>query len=92
VAHKAASRAAPAGAIDAIRDVTPPTGGSSSSSPSLDDWHEFCELVHGADKACQHFSDATREVSRLECYLEAVRVALEASERETTAVPSCCQR
>ena len=76
----------PAGPIDAARAVPPPIGGSSSSSSSSDDRHEFPELVRGADEACQHYSDATREVSRLERCLDAVWVALEASERETAVL------
>ena len=76
----------PAGAIDAARAVTSPTRGSSSSLSSSNDWREFCELVCGADEAHQRFFDATHEVSRLECCLVAVRVALEASERETADV------
>jgi len=59
--------------------MTPPIGGSRSSSSSSDDRHEFHELVHGVDEACQRYSDATHEVSRLECCLDAIRVALEAS-------------
>lgn len=57
----------------------------SSSLSSLDDRCEFHELVCAADEACQHYSDATREVGSLEHCLDAVRVALEASEMETTA-------
>jgi hypothetical protein len=38
------------------------------------------------DEARQRYSDATHEVSQLERYLDAIRVALEASERETTTV------
>ena len=38
------------------------------------------------DEAHQRYSDATREASRLECCLDTIRVALEASERETTTV------
>jgi len=57
--------------------------GSSSSSSTSNDWREFHELVRGADEAHQCYSDATREVSRLECCLNAIRVALEASERES---------
>jgi hypothetical protein len=57
---------------------------SSSSSSSLEDQREFHELVHGADEAHQRYSDTTHEVSWLERCLEAVWVALEASERETT--------
>jgi hypothetical protein len=50
----------------------------------LEDQREFHELVHGADEAHQRYSDTTHEVSWLERCLEAVWVALEASERETT--------
>jgi chromosome segregation ATPase len=64
--------------------MTLPIGGSSSSSSSSDDRCEFHELDRGADEARQHYSDATREVSRLERCLDAIRVALEALERETT--------
>ena len=63
--------------------MTLPIGGSSSSSSSLDDRREFHELVRGADEAHQRYSDATHEVSRLEHYLDTVRVALETLERET---------
>ena len=66
--------------------MTPPTGGSSSSSSFSDDQREFYELVHGVDEARQRYSDATSEVSWLEHCLDAIRVALEASERETTAM------
>jgi hypothetical protein len=51
----------------------------------LDDRCEFCELVRGANEGHQRYSDATREVSRLERCLEAIWVALEASKRETAA-------
>ena len=70
------------GAIDAAHIVTPSTRGLSSSSSSLDDGYEFHELIRGVDEARQRFSDATREVSRLERCLEAIWVSLEASERE----------
>jgi hypothetical protein len=50
----------------------------------LDDYQEFHELVHMVDEACQRYSNTTREVGRLERCLEAVGVALAASERETT--------
>jgi hypothetical protein len=63
--------------------MTPPTGGSSSSLSSSDDRREFHELTCKADKACQRYSDATCEASWLEYCLDAVRVALEALERET---------
>jgi hypothetical protein len=58
---------------------------SSSSSSSSDDQCKFHELVHGAIEARQRLSDTTREVGRLECYLNTIEVALAASERETTA-------
>jgi rhamnose utilization protein RhaD (predicted bifunctional aldolase and dehydrogenase) len=58
----------------------------SSSSSSSDDRLEFCELVRWADEARQCYSNATHEVSRLERYLDTVRVALEASKRETAAM------
>jgi hypothetical protein len=51
----------------------------------LDDRREFRELIRAVDKACQHYSDATHEVGRLERCLDDIRVALEASERETVA-------
>jgi hypothetical protein len=73
----------PWGAVDAAHAVTPPTGGSRSLSSSSDGRHEFYELVHEEDEARQCFSDATREVSRLERCLDAIWVALEASKRET---------
>jgi hypothetical protein len=60
-------------------------GGSSSSSSSLDDQREFHKLIRGADEAHQCYSDETHEVSRLEHCLDAVNVALKASERETAA-------
>jgi len=66
--------------------MSPPLVGLSSSSSSLEDWCEFRKLVCGVDEARQHYSNATHEVSRLERCLEAVQVALEASERETTTV------
>lgn len=69
-----------------VRDVTPPTRGSSSSSSSSDDRREFHKIICGADEARQHYSDATREVSLLEHYLDAVGVALDALERETATV------
>ena len=81
---RATTHAASARATSATRAVTPPTRESSSSSSSLDDRREFHELIRGADEARQRFSDATCEVSRLERCLEAVRVVLEASKRETT--------
>ena len=65
--------------------LTPPIGGSSSSLSSSNDRCEFHEVVHGVDEAHLLYSDATYKVSQLEHCLEAVRVALEASERETTA-------
>ena len=86
MAYRAASRIAPVGAINAARAVTPPTRGLSSSSSSSDDRPKFYELVYGADEACRRFFDATHEVNLLERYLEAVRVALEASEREIAAM------
>jgi hypothetical protein len=58
-------------------------GLSSSSSSSSDDRREFRELVRRADEAYQRYSDATHEVSQLEHCLEAVRVAIKASKRET---------
>ena len=66
--------------------MTPPIGGSSSSLSSLDDRHGFHELIHRVNKARQRYSDATSEVSWLEHCLDAVRVALEASNRETTTM------
>ena len=66
--------------------MTLPSRGLSSSSSSLEDWCEFCELIRGADEDLRCYSDATHEVSRLQHYLEAIRVALEASERETIAM------
>jgi DNA repair exonuclease SbcCD ATPase subunit len=65
--------------------MTLPTGGSSSSSSSLEDRCDFRELIRGTDEAYQRYSDATCKVSQLERYLNAVRVAIEASEWETTA-------
>ena len=59
--------------------------GSSTSSSSSDDRREFCGLVRKADEVSQRYSDATREVGQLERYLEAIRMVLEASKRETTA-------
>ena len=53
---------------------------------SLDDRREFRKLIRGVDEAHQHDSDATHKVRRLERCLDAIRVALEASERETTAM------
>jgi hypothetical protein len=58
-------------------------GVTSLSSSSSDDRREFREIVHGANEARQRFSNATCEVSRLEHCLKAIRVALEASKRET---------
>ena len=52
---------------------------------SSDDWCEFRELAHAADEACQRYSNTTRKVGQLECYLDAIMVALEAMEMETTA-------
>ena len=49
----------------------------------MDDRREFRELVHAADEARQRYSDATCEVGRLERCIDAVGVALTASERET---------
>jgi len=69
--------------------MTPLTVGSSSSSSSSsssDDGWEFRELIHMADKAHQHYSDATREVGWLERCLDIVAVALAASERGTVAM------
>lgn len=59
------------------------SGSSSSSSSYSDDRREFQELIRAAGGAHQRYSDATHEVGRLELYLDAVRVALAASERET---------
>ena len=53
---------------------------------SSDDRREFCKLTHVVDEARQHYSDTTREVVCLERCLDAIRVALEASERETAIV------
>jgi hypothetical protein len=50
----------------------------------LDDWCEFRELVRAEDEARQCYSDATHEVGWLERCLDAIRVSLEASERETS--------
>jgi hypothetical protein len=50
----------------------------------LDDWCEFRELVRVEDEARQCYSDATHEVGWLERCLDAIKVALEASERETS--------
>ena len=83
--RKAASNATSEGGACAARSMTPPTGGSSSSSSSSDDWHEFCELIRVVDEVCQCYSNATHEMGQLEHCLDAVRVALAASERETTA-------
>jgi hypothetical protein len=69
--------------------VTLPIGGStssSSSSSSSNDRREFHELTRAVDEARQHYFDTTRDVVWLEHCLNAVRVALEASERETAAV------
>ena len=82
---RAASHATSRGAASAAHAMTPPIGELSSSSASSDDWREFRELVCGADEAYQRYSNATCEVSRLERCLDAIRVALEASERETIA-------
>jgi chromosome segregation ATPase len=76
----------PTRAVDAPRAMTPLTEGLSSSSSSSDDHREFHNLVRRANEARQRYSDATREVSRLERYLKTVRVALEATERETAAM------
>jgi hypothetical protein len=48
-----------------------------------EDQREFYELVRGANEAHQCYSNATREVSWPERYLDAIRVALKALERET---------
>ena len=72
------------GFTNAACAVTLPIGGSSSWSSSLNDRCEFRELVYGAYEACQHCSDTTSEVSPQERCHEAIRVALEALERETT--------
>ena len=83
--HRVASRATFVGAASATRATTPPAGGSSPSLSSLGDRRELRELAREADEACQHCSDTTREASQLERCLDAIRVALEASERETIA-------
>ena len=62
--------------------VTLPTGGLSSSSSSLDNRCEFHELICEVDEARQCYSDTTHKVSWVECCLDAIRVALEALERE----------
>ena len=88
-APRAASHTTSGGAIGTAHAVTLPTRGlssSSSSSSCLDDQHEFRELVRRVDEARQRYSDSTYEVSQLECCLDAVRVALEASKRETAVV------
>lgn len=59
--------------------------GSSSSSSSLDDHWEFCELVRAVEDGYQRYSDATRDVGCLERYLDTVGVALSTSKTETTA-------
>lgn len=77
------------GPIGTAHAVTSPAAGlslSSLSSCSLDDQHEFCKLIQAADEAHQCYSNSTHEVGRLERCLEAIRVALEASEREITAM------
>jgi hypothetical protein len=67
--------------------MIPPIGGSSSSpSSSSEDRREFCKLIHWADEAHQCYSNATCVVSQLERCLDAVRVALEALEREIATV------
>lgn len=87
--HKAASHTMSEGAASAAHVVTPPMGWSSLSSllsSFLNDQPEFRELIHAVDKAHQFYSDATHDVGRLEHCLDTIKVALEASERETTAV------
>ena len=76
------------GSSRAHRAMTPPTegSGSPSSSSSLNDLWEFHELVRMLDEAHPRYSDATHEMSQLECCLDIVRVALKAMERETTAL------
>ena len=54
------------------------------SSSSNDQW-EFYVLFHVVDEAHQCYSDATHEVSWLECYLDTIRVAHKASKRGTAA-------
>jgi hypothetical protein len=56
---------------------------SSSSSSSSDDRWEFHKLICVANEARQWYSYATHEVGQLELCLDAVRVALVASKRET---------
>jgi hypothetical protein len=58
----------------------------SSSSSSSNDQQEFRELVRAVDEARQRYSDTTREVGRLESYLDTVGVVLTASKRETAAM------
>jgi len=58
----------------------------SSSSSSSNDQREFYVLFHVVDEAHQCYSDATREVGRLERCLDTIRVALAALERETTTM------
>jgi hypothetical protein len=65
--------------------MTPPTWESSSLSSSSDERREFHKLVRRANESHQPYFDATYKVSLLERYLNAVRVALKASERETAA-------
>jgi hypothetical protein len=49
----------------------------------LNNQPEFHELIRGANEAHQRYSNTTHEVSWLKHCLDAVRVALEASKRET---------
>ena len=49
----------------------------------MDDRWAFHKLIRGVDEARQRYSDTTHEVGRLELCLDAVKVVLSASERET---------
>jgi hypothetical protein len=82
---RTASHATSRGVASAARAMTPPTGESSSLSSSSNEWREFRELVRRANESHQPYFNATCKVSLLERYLNAIRVALKASERETAA-------
>jgi hypothetical protein len=81
--HDAVASGGPSRAHCAMTPSTEGSGSSPSSSSSSDDQCEFHELVCAVNEARQRYSDATHEVGHLERCLDVIRVALEASERET---------
>ena len=76
-------------ATGAACGVTPSEAGlnlsSLSSSSSLFHRREFREVCRAVEESHEPYLDSACEVNRLEGYLGAIEVALEASKREATA-------